>query len=247
MAEAEHGPKHDKNPLEHLLAKLELSQEQRQDVRQILRQNRADAELVAQDNKQARSDLMNLINTASWDEAAVETALLQDQQTKASRDLAKATTMQQIWLLLSDEQKTTFAQLPDNKPDGKRAKKEDKANLKDSAQGEERNRHEGEDPFQQLALTDEQNTAIKAIKQQAKTQHEENKERQMAYRQAEQVLIASATFNDSAYLALQAEYQDEHLQDALVMAKTRHDIWNVLSAEQQAKALEKMAKHKERS
>lgn len=247
IANPEHGRNHENNPIRHILGKLDLSQEQRQDVKQILKQSRADAGLVAEDRKQARSDLMNLIHAASWDETAVETALMQNQQTKASLDLEKASTIHQIWLLLSDEQKTKFAQLADNKPDGKRGNKEDKANLKDRAQDHEKSRGENKDHFKQLALTDKQKTAIKTIKQQAKAQTEQNKEQQKAYRQAERVLIASTTFNESAYQTLQAQYQDEHLQHALLMAKTRHEIWSVLSAEQQAKALEKMSERKERS
>ena len=247
LAKAEHGRDHDKNQVRHMMAKLDLSQEQRQDVKQILKQSRADADLVAEDNKQARSDLMNLIHTASWDETAVVTALQQNQQTKASLGLKKASTMHQIWLVLSDEQKAKFAKLADNKPDGKRGKKEDKANLKDKTHSHERSRSEGRNHFKQLALTDEQKSAIKEIKQHAKTQVEQSKEQQKAYRQAERALIANTTFNDTAYQALQAEYQDEHLQHALVMAKTRHDIWNLLRAEQQAKALAKMAERKERS
>jgi protein CpxP len=246
LAKAEHGRDHDKNQLRHMMAKLDLSQEQRQDVKHILQQSRADAGLVAEDQKQARTDLMNLIHTSSWNETAVETVLLQNQQTKASLGLEKASAMHQIWLVLSDEQQAKFAQIPDNKADGKRGKKENKAKLKDGADGHERSRGEGKDHFKQLALTDEQKTAIKTIKQQTKAQNEQSKEQQQAYRQAERALIASTTFNDTAYQVLQAEYQDEHLQHALLMAKTRHEIWNVLSAEQQAKALTKMAERKER-
>ena len=247
LAKAEHGRDHDKNQVRHMMAKLDLSKEQRQDVKQILQQSRADADLVAEDVKQAKTDLMSLIHAASWNETAVVTALQQNQQTKASLGLEKASAMHQIWLVLSDEQKTKFAKLAERKADGKRGNKDAKTKLQDKTQGHEKSRGEGREHFKGLALTDEQKTAIKAIKQQAKAQNEQSKEQQKAYRQAERALIASTTFNDTAYQALQAEYQDEHLQHALVMAKTRHDIWNVLSAEQQAKALEKMAKHKERS
>ena len=247
IAEPQHGRNHERMPLHHVLSKLDLNKEQRQDVKQILQQSRADAELVAEDVKQARADLRNFIHADSWNETAVTTTLQQHQQTKASLDLARASAMHQVWLLLSDEQKTKFALLAERTPDGKRDNKEGKAKHKDRAESEERFQRGGKDHFAKLTLTDEQKTVIKTIKQQAKAQNTQTKQQEMAFRQAERALIASAAFNESAYQALQANYQDEHLQHALLMAKTRHDIWNVLSTEQQAQALAKMEERRARS
>ena len=240
LANPEHGRGQDKNQLRHVLAQLDLSQEQRQDVKQILKQSRADTGLIAEDIKNAKTELFSLIHADSWNETAVETAIQQNQQTKATLALEKASGMHQIWLLLTDKQQAKLAKIADRKQEKAGAK----GNKKSKGDKSERSR---EGQFARLDLSDEQKTTIKAIKEQNYSQQQQAKETQKAFRNAERTLIASTEFNDTAYLALQAEYQAAHLQQAMLMAKTHHDIWNVLSAEQKAKVLAKMEERKARS
>lgn len=232
---------HQHNPIRQILSQLDLSTEQRQDVKQLLRQSRADTNLIAADLQSVKSDLHRLIHTTDWNQAAVETALLQNQQTLASLGHQKASTMHQIWLLLSDQQKAQFSQLVDSK------------DSRMGDRGDKKSRHKNLEPgqigapklFESLDLSEDQRAAIKSIRQ--KNLSSESNQALVNFREAERALIASGNFNDDSYQALQAEYQAAHLQHALAMAKTRHEIWNVLTPEQQAKAPEKMSRRKEHS
>lgn len=95
-----------------------------------------------------------------------------------------------------------------------------------------------------LSLTESQQTQIKAIKTQAKEQHDVLRESMKKFKEAEKPLLQAETFDEQAYVALHTSYQDTFAQMALTRAKTKHAIFNVLTAEQQAKWISKMDKRK---
>ena len=234
---------HQHNPLRQIFGELELSTEQRQDIKQLMRQSRADHSLNAGDLQTVKTDVTRLIHSADWNEAALKAALLQNQQTLASLGQHKASTMHKIWLLLSDEQKIKFSQLGDDK----RTPHADRGFRKSEHNSLEFARRGADKLFGELDLSDAQLAAIKSIRQQNKTQSLQAKQALQGFREAERALIASNNFSEDSYQALQAEYQDAHLQHALTNAKIRHEIWNVLNAEQQAQAQEKMSERKART
>lgn len=51
--------------------------------------------------------------------------------------------------------------------------------------------------------------------------------------------MQSVDFNADTWQTLNNEYQADFLTIAILKAKTQHDIWNQLTPEQQAKAVEK--------
>ena len=230
---------HQHNPMREILSELDLSYGQRQDVKQLLRQSRANNSLLTADLQSVKNDLNRLVHSTDWDEAAVESTLQQNQQTLAVFGQQKAATLHQIWSLLSDQQKTQFSQMADQKRDTDRSQAKF---LPEHFAPGQRNPAK---LFAHLDLSEDQRAAIKSIRQQ--TPGLESKQALVNFRKAERALIASDDFNEDSYQALQAEYQDAQLQHALMMAKTRHDIWNVLTPEQQAKALKKMSEHQKRS
>jgi len=231
-------------PIKHMLAQLDLTQAQRQDIREVLKQGFEDGSVNGDDRQEMFAQLMPLIHSQSWDEQAVLSVLNENQQLMADMGLKKATAMHQIWLVLTLEQQAKFAELADERPGPKGKNKEDKKQG-ERGRGFEHGPADGR-IFKGLDLTDEQQAKVKSILSETKADAKATRGEDDSFRQAERKLIASHDFSASAYQALQASYQNQRLQQGLLMAKSRHDMWNVLSPEQQAQALEKMGEHKRR-
>lgn len=95
-----------------------------------------------------------------------------------------------------------------------------------------------------LGLSDEQKTEIKLIKEQAKTQHEPLRVEIKQFKEAEKLLLQADEFDEQAYITLHASFQEAFAQASLAKAKTKHALFNVLTAEQQTKWLSKKEKIK---
>ena len=95
-----------------------------------------------------------------------------------------------------------------------------------------------------LGLTEEQKTAIKDIREQAKSEKSVLKEQLAGFKDAVKALMANDEFDEEAFLALKSQHQDTFTQLALLKAKTRHSIGQVLTDEQKAKAEEFKARRK---
>lgn len=97
-----------------------------------------------------------------------------------------------------------------------------------------------------LSLSEQQQVQIKAIKSQAKVQHNSMRDSMKEYRSKAKTLIQTEKFDEPAFVALQAAYQASFEQLGLAKAKTKHAIFNVLTTEQQSKWLTMMEKRKEK-
>ncbi len=86
-----------------------------------------------------------------------------------------------------------------------------------------------------LDLTPSQQAEITKIKVQAKEKHKENRTILKQFKTQAKVLVQAANFDEHAFSALQSRYQSHFEQAVLQRAKTRHAIFNVLNAQQQAK------------
>ncbi|MGL1956478.1 MAG: Spy/CpxP family protein refolding chaperone [Colwellia sp.] len=95
-----------------------------------------------------------------------------------------------------------------------------------------------------LALTEQQQSDIKTIKDQARDEHAVLRQSMMSYQDEKKALVTSSSFDESAFVALQAAYQPIFAQMALERAKTKNAIFNVLTTEQQALWQEFMANRK---
>jgi Spy/CpxP family protein refolding chaperone len=95
-----------------------------------------------------------------------------------------------------------------------------------------------------LSLSEQQKTEIKAIRTQAKEQGEPLRAQMKQFKEAEKLLLQAETFDDEAFVALHASYQQIFAQESLAKAKTKNAIFNVLTSEQQEKWLSKMEKRK---
>ncbi|TPH17751.1 Spy/CpxP family protein refolding chaperone [Litorilituus lipolyticus] len=86
-----------------------------------------------------------------------------------------------------------------------------------------------------LELTDSQKEQIKTIKLSAKEQNQTLKESLKQMKVEQKALIHADVFDEHAFTALFNAYQPTIAQAALAKAKTKHAIYNVLTAEQKAK------------
>lgn len=86
-----------------------------------------------------------------------------------------------------------------------------------------------------LDLNEEQQTAIKAIKTQAKEQRKTMRATMKEFKAEAKALIQAETFDEQAFSALQDTYQANFEQAGLERAKTKNAIFNVLNDEQQEK------------
>lgn len=96
--------------------------------------------------------------------------------------------------------------------------------------------------IKKLSLTDQQQTQIKEIKTQAKTNNETMRDSMKQFRKAVKSLQQAQQFDEQAFAKLHAQYQPTMAKIALSKAKTKHAIFNVLTKEQQTKWLKILEK-----
>lgn len=116
----------------------------------------------------------------------------------------------------------------------------------DSPQQYQRSKHMMKRMIKTLSLSEQQQVQIKAVKTQAKEQSETLRDSMKQFKGAEKLLLQAESFDEQAFTALHAAYQQTFAQMALTRARTRHAIFNVLTTEQQEKWLQTMKKRKKR-
>jgi Spy/CpxP family protein refolding chaperone len=225
FADKDHHPR--KNEMRQLFKQLDLTQTQVQDVRQLMKQGHDDQDVIRQDMRQISKQLTALIQSSTWDQQAVETVLLQRINLTSQIGWQKASKKNQVWQLLTPEQQTEFARLTEQaKGKTKEGKGRRASKFLDS-----------------LELSDEQAAKIELIKADSKAHSTDYKTLHQEFRQAQQSLIQSTSLSESDWQTLALKYQDDKLAMALAKAQSRHNIWNVLNAEQQTQLMEK-AQHR---
>ncbi len=113
-----HHQKHD--GMRQILSELSLTDTQKQDIRQILKQTREDRGLFSTDAKSLKKELRGLVQSTEWDQAAIESVITQRQALIQEKALQRATNKNQVWNLLTDTQQTEFvAQLETRKAERK--------------------------------------------------------------------------------------------------------------------------------
>lgn len=218
------------NEMRQILSELNLSAAQKQDIRQLMKQNREDSDLFRDDAKSSKQSMRDLVQTDQWQQSAVANIIAVQQPFLANQALQKASHKHHVWSLLTDVQQAEFAQKiterkthrTDSKFDGNRPDKR----------------------FKHLNLSAEQYADIATIKATAKPDIQENKAKIKAFKQAERQLIQSTNFSAEAWQALWEQYQDDFAKRMLLKTKEQHDVWNVLTPEQQTKAKGKRNKKK---
>jgi protein CpxP len=221
------------SPMEHrdhgmrqILSQLDLSQSQRQDIRQLFKEGHADQQLFREDKHQFRQQLHSLIKRSDWDEAAVASLLKSQQQQKILLDLQRATSKHKLWLLLSPEQQDKLSSLlAQNQP-------------------KERPQAEGFTLLSKLALSAEQRTQIAELENKMQQTRASQASVHQTFAAAERALLTKTEFDQAAWQSLQQTLHSEMLSSAVASAHTRNQIWNLLNDEQQQQMVELLKEHK---
>jgi Spy/CpxP family protein refolding chaperone len=95
-----------------------------------------------------------------------------------------------------------------------------------------------------LSLSEDQKVKINAIKTKSRDQHQPLNASMKAFKIAEKNLLTAKTFDEKAFSSLQSEYQPTLTKLALIRAKSKQALFNVLNKEQQDKWLKMMEGHR---
>ena len=212
---------HRAHQIKRMLRGLDLTVEQRQDIKQIMRQTKEDVKLYREDAKLARQDIKSLVQQGSWDAQAAEDAIDASAELKAKMGLQRAETKHQIWSLLTAEQQEKWVNRME-----KRASKEFR----------EFNPERQERFFERLDFTEEQIAEATQIREQKQQSAAELREKRKAFKQAEFEIITADEFSEEAWLALHAQYADDFKQGQLIALETRNQMFNLMTPEQRDKA-----------
>ena len=234
-----HHQQHD--GMRQILSELSLTDTQKQDIKQILKQNREDKGLFRIDAKSLQTELRSLVQSTEWDPAAVESAFTQRQALIQEKALQQATNKNLVLNVLTDPQQTEFIALLFARKTEFNTRK---AGREETSTKAKRKGKRKPNMLKRLGLTEEQLAAVQMIKTAAKASGEETQAKLKTYKQAERALIHSTDFNTEAWQALSNEYQSDFLAMAVLKLKTKHDIWNLLTPLQQAEAEEKLKSKK---
>jgi protein CpxP len=106
--------------------------------------------------------------------------------------------------------------------------------------------------FSKLDLSEEQQTAVKALREQMKADMQalraarsEEGERS-EFRDQMKSIVQAEAFEEDAFRAMLADKQAKKTEAAVIKAKMKNGVWNTLNAEQQAKMTEMMESRGER-
>ncbi|MGS2718965.1 Spy/CpxP family protein refolding chaperone [Paraglaciecola aestuariivivens] len=226
---AHKGKEQNHQSMRRMFSELDLSDAQKQDIRQLRKQNKADKGLMKQDAKLLNESLRSLVQADQWQATEVANVIAEQQKLFAQKALQQATNKHQVWLLLTTEQQAQLAQQMTDKKTNKKAKKAKK-----------RKQHKR---MKALDLTDQQVSELAAIREASQAEMQPVQAKIKEFKQSERQLIHSAEFSQAAWQSLWQQYQDDFTTAKMLKTKVKHDSWNLLTPEQQAKAEAKMRKH----
>ncbi len=86
-----------------------------------------------------------------------------------------------------------------------------------------------------LDLTQEQQTQIRALFTENKQLAKTNRASMKQFKEQVKLLIEAEVFDEAAFMQLHQENQTQFISEALMRAKTKHAVFNILTAEQQTK------------
>ena len=208
-----------------IFKQLELSNAQRQDIRQFSKQTRQDRGVYTLDMRDLTQNIRALVQSSTWDEQAVHSALSRRQVLQTTLALRRAQQKHQLWRLLSTQQQAKLLQLTEQREPKKRAGK-----------------HKGK-YIKKLGLSEQQSAAFKELKSQLHADREASSATRQGFKLEERALIHAEVFSPNDWLALKAKYQQAFLAMALTGVKNKHQRWQILTPEQQGQARENRSKH----
>lgn len=219
----EDGPK---PKMREVFSQLDLTIGQKQELFVLKRNLKDEVGVYRADLANVKRDVGNLVKTDELDVAAVEAQLTAQTSLISQLGLAKAEHRNEVWNVLTDEQREKLADLMEDKGSNASEKREErKARF-----------------ISKLELTEEQQASFEQINAAFAQQKEVFKEKRMSFRTAEKAIIQQETFDEEAWMALFNVYSDDAVAMGVEKAKHRHEIWNILTDEQREKLEKRMEK-----
>ena len=212
-----------KAPILKQLRQLDLSDEQKATIKQIMRTAKQDKQVYRSEMDAVNDSFQRIKNMPSWDQALVESIVQQKQSKLAPIQGINAKTRHAIFHVLSAAQQQ---QLNEQAPRANRKRKGHRPLLKQ---------------IKQLDLSEQQRSAIEQLKQQASTSRASEQERRQAYRENMQAIIQATQFDENAWQNLQENMQSQSAASQVARLKHMYELWQILTPAQQ-KALERRIK-----
>lgn len=228
LAKKGHHQGHD--GMRQILSELSLTDTQKQDIRHVSKQSRDDIGLFSGDVTFLKEELRSLVQSTEWEQTAVESVITQRQTLMQAKALQRAINKNQVWNLLTETQQSEFVVLFDTV----------RAERKENSREARNNGKRKSNKLRHLDLSKAQLVAVRDLKNASKASGKEIKTKLKTYKQTERLLVHSNDFDADIWQALSNEYQTNFLAMAILKAKTKHDIWNQLTPDQQAMAVEKV-------
>lgn len=220
------GPRHhEAEQLKTVLQQLDLTRDQKQDIRQAFRQGKQDMRLYKEDMRQIHQQMKSHIQSDQWQPDAVASVIAQRAGLMGQLTLNRAQQKHHVWHLLSDHQQQKFFELI-----------EDKQRIPREFGGFER--------LRSLDLTDEQQQQLDEITAQIDITKQEVKTNLQTMKEAERALVMADEFDQQAWQTAFNQQQVVMMEVALNLAHARHQIWNLLSDEQKSQLGESMKQHR---
>ena len=228
-------PQQHDNPMRSLV-KLKLSDQQKQDMRAIFKATRENNSVYAGEKKEIKTQMQDLMNMPSWDQANAELIIKSQVQQSQNIALNRAKARNQVYNLLTDAQKTNLAERESSK-------KAARAKHKHTNDGEgrlgkklKRKGKAGKMNFARLSkalqLSDAQIEQFKAIDANAKQQTLDLQEQGKAHHESMKGIVQSAIFDENAWLLAHSSAIDDMTAFRLIKTKARYDRASLLNADQ---------------
>lgn len=223
-------PERHANPMQ-MFSKLNLSDQQKQDMRDIFKTTRENNSVFDVEKTQTMKQIRDLMNMPTWDQASAETVIRAVIARSSDINLNRAVARNKVYNLLTEEQKATFADKGVKKGNkSKRKGKHQKMNMKRLTKA--------------LKLTNEQAEQFKTIQASTKAQMQNLKEQGKAHHETMKTIIQSSSFDENAWLAAHSDALDDMVAMKLIQTKARYDRISLLSVEQKQKFAKIMKKMK---
>lgn len=210
------------HPMRAVLKQLDLTEQQRQNVRINMQKTRLEAKIYRQDMKAVKEQLSAVIRSSQWDEQLASQLIQQKQDIHANVALTRASSKHNLWHTLDGAQQQKFDELVQDKKS-------------------KRGQRKAMRRFGPLNLSEQQKSDIEALFAAQKEQRLSMKPEMKSFKQSQALLIKGEEFDQDAWLDAFKQMQQTQLTLAVANAHTRHQIWNLLDEDQKAK-LVKMEK-----
>ena len=231
-----HDGKRPGEEMRDVLEQLNLSTEQKQQLRESMQAERKAMRGERGEDRQAMREIMqemaNVLDSDTFNEAKV-TQLVEQRET-----LAKDKKWQRV-----ERQANLYAVLDADQREALLAIMAVKRNDRQQSMAD---RPEREPKWQKgLALTDAQQAELDTLQQQQRERMQANRAQMQAFHTAEQALITSGNFSQAGWDALYTQYQPGFVEAGVEMAKQRYATLQILTPQQRAQMQDRQQERRE--